>query len=88
MQALLDADADINAVDDENNTALILASSTGKDAVVRFLLDLGADVNIRSNVLGTAIEAARLARDDERERSGYCKYAENIITMLLEAGAL
>lgn len=81
------AGADFNAVNGENTTALILASFGGKDAVVRFLLDPGADVNIRSNVLGTAIEAVRLARDDEGERSGSRTGAEDIMTMLLEAGA-
>ena len=66
---MLDAGADISAVDGENKTALILASSRGNDDVVRLLIDLGADVNIHSKSLGTAIEAARLTRDRKRERS-------------------
>lgn len=59
IQALLDAGADINAVDIEGRTALILASSRGKDDIVRFLLDFGADVSIRSRNLGTLKQLGR-----------------------------
>jgi ankyrin repeat protein len=83
MQTLFDAGTDINAVDDKNSTALMLAASRGEDDIVRFLLDLGADVNIRSKVLGTAIEAARATREKTWTRPGI----ENVILMLLEACA-
>jgi ankyrin repeat protein len=90
MQALFDAGADINAVDNKNSTALILASSRRQDAVVRFLLDHGADVNTRSEDLGSAIEAARLARDGDMSPPSSPRGSpvdnENVIAMLLEAG--
>lgn len=90
MQALFDAGADINAVDSRGRTALILASSRGKDEVVRFLLNLGADVNIRSKDLGTAIEAARSAKNEGRPYDSSSPSTlldtRNIIAMLLEAG--
>lgn len=90
MQALFDAGANINAVDSENRTALILVSSRGEDAVVRFLLDFGADVNIRSKSLGTAIEAAhsakRILRPYNSFRLSLLLDTRNIVAMLLEAG--
>lgn len=70
VDALCNVGAYINAVDGQNRTALILASSRGEDVVVRFLLDLGADVNIQSKVVGTAIEAARATREKSRPRPG------------------
>ena len=41
--------ANVNAKDDDGNTALIMASWNGYIEVVRFLLKNGADVNAKNN---------------------------------------
>ncbi|NIM59890.1 MAG: serine hydrolase [Candidatus Aminicenantes bacterium] len=51
VEALLDSGADINARDEQNQTALHLAAGRGHTAVVKLLLEHGADVNAR-NLLG------------------------------------
>lgn len=69
--------ADVNARDDEGNTALIFAVSERPNSrVVKVLLDNGADVNARNNDGLTALmfAAARTTRPD-------------VITLLFNAGA-
>ncbi|ORB90339.1 ankyrin repeat domain-containing protein [Mycobacterium persicum] len=46
---LLDAGADVNAIDEQGCTPLHFAAKGESDEVVRLLLDAGADVNARSN---------------------------------------
>lgn len=48
----------INAVDKENNTALILASKFGYDEIVKILIENGADINIKNNDGKTALDYA------------------------------
>ena len=49
LQALIDRGAQINARNDRGITALYLASATGHEAQVRFLLDRGADRSLASS---------------------------------------
>ena len=48
----------INAVDKENNTALILASKFGYHKIVKILIENGADINIKNNDGKTALDYA------------------------------
>ncbi len=45
IQLLLDAGADVNATDDDGETALIAAARGGHTEAAQILLDAGADVN-------------------------------------------
>lgn len=42
---LIDKGANVNAVDGDDNSALILAAKHGPESVIRLLIDNGADVN-------------------------------------------
>ena len=46
VEAAIAADADVNAIDNDGNTALMWAAFNGNIDIVRFLLDRGADANI------------------------------------------
>ncbi len=46
---------DINAVDEDGNTALMLAAFFAKKDIVRALLDAGADVNVKNKKGNTAL---------------------------------
>ena len=48
VEALLDSGADINARDEQNQTALHLAASRGHTPIVKLLLERGADVNAKN----------------------------------------
>jgi ankyrin repeat protein len=62
VQILLDAGADIDAVDNEGNTALMAAAGSGNERSVRLLLEAraGKNINAKSNWGGSTalIEAA------------------------------
>jgi ankyrin repeat protein len=55
VQALIDAKADVTAVDNEQKTALMLAAMNGHADVVRALIDAGADINAINNEQKTAL---------------------------------
>ena len=65
----------LNEKDKDGNTALILASSNGNVEVVKYLIDSGANVNIKNNECKTALDLA--------EENGY----EEIAEILKNAGA-
>ncbi|AVP87409.1 hypothetical protein phytr_4590 [Candidatus Phycorickettsia trachydisci] len=48
MEELLNANADVNALDQDRNTALHIAAHAGETDAVQLLLDAGADANITS----------------------------------------
>jgi ankyrin repeat protein len=52
--------ADVNAKNDDGNTALMMASWNGHIEVVRFLLKNGADVNAKNNDDNTALQTASM----------------------------
>lgn len=55
---LIDAGADVNAMNSDRDTALIAAASWGYLSVIRVLINAGADANVR-NVRGeTAVTMA------------------------------
>ncbi len=55
---LINAGADMLALDDEGRNALALASQSGAEPVVRLLLDRGVDVDTPSGWYGNALQAA------------------------------
>ncbi len=61
VEALLDSGADINARDEQNQTALHKAASRGHTPVVKLLLERGADVNAK-NLFGQTPLLAPLQR--------------------------
>lgn len=77
VQVLLDAGADIDALDDETGTALQIACRGGYEKVVRVLVDAGADVDLRG---GRWYEPPPLYIASKR---GY----ESIVRILIDAGA-
>jgi ankyrin repeat protein len=59
ISALLNAGADVNAIDKNGDTALILACRAGGRSKIVTLLDHGADIGLRSSESGTALDVAR-----------------------------
>lgn len=59
VTALLDAGANIDQTDDEENTALIKAVTNEHNKIVKKLIDAGADVNITNNYEESALSIAR-----------------------------
>jgi ankyrin repeat protein len=57
-KALLDAKADINAVDSDGNNALVLAIINGHYDLTQFLIDRGADLNVAAKNGRTALYSA------------------------------
>ena len=60
IEALLKAEAELNVIDDDDNTALILAAMNENAKVVKMLLDAGADPNILDNEGKTALMVAKV----------------------------
>jgi len=58
VKALLDAKADINAVDSDGNNALVLAILNGHYDLTQLLIDRGADVNLAAKNGRTALYSA------------------------------
>ena len=55
---LVDTGADVNAVEGNHDTALVVASSRGHYAIVELLIDAGADVNVMGAYHSTALLVA------------------------------
>jgi ankyrin repeat protein len=78
LRLLLDAGAEVNAVD-RLGGPLIAASGVGNAAAVQLLLDKGADANTRGGYCGSALGEATLLEGSETY--------ETIVRLLLNAGA-
>src|SRR5688572_9686189 len=93
VDVLAAAGADLNIVDPERHTALILALINGHFDVAGRLIDRGADVNMQDNVGQTALWAAVDAHtmpDSNRPpptEMDDTLTAWDIVTMLVKAGA-
>lgn len=64
--SLIDHGANVNAVEPSGLTPLVGAASSGDDAMVRLLLDHGADPNARASC-GSPLEVARANRHPSTE---------------------
>jgi ankyrin repeat protein len=58
MKIILDAGADVNAINDQDNTALHLAAQRGSDRVVQYLISRGAKFDVKNKQGKTPIEIA------------------------------
>ncbi len=65
LEQLLSAGADINLVDNDGDTALIIASVRGDVDAVRYLLENGADIMQSSPRNGNALQAALDGGDED-----------------------
>ena len=59
VQELINAHADVNAIDNDGGTALITATVTNRTDIIRLLLSAGADINIKDNDGLTALDIAK-----------------------------
>ncbi|KAF4981042.1 hypothetical protein FZEAL_3094 [Fusarium zealandicum] len=82
IRLILDAGADINFADEDGDTALILAASSGGDDYesVQFLLESGADVLIRNKANQNALEVAV-----KMEESECVKVLVSHVSVIMEA---
>ncbi len=60
VKALVEAGADLNAIDEDGGTALSWAADPGRFEVIKYLVEHGADVNAGKNALATACENGHL----------------------------
>ena len=58
IRMILDGGADINAVNDQENTALHLAAQKGSDKIVQYLISRGARADLKNKLGKTAAELA------------------------------
>jgi uncharacterized protein len=58
VKMILDAGADINAVNDQENTAVHLAAQRGSDKVVQYLVSRGAKLDLKNKQGKTPVEVA------------------------------
>jgi hypothetical protein len=58
IQLLMDSGADVNAMDATGVTALHFAAGNGNDAIVQYLVDKGAKLDLRDKRDRTALDAA------------------------------
>ena len=55
---ILDAGADVNAANDQENTALHFAALRGNDKVVQYLISCGAKIDVKNKQGKTPAEVA------------------------------
>lgn len=72
LQELIDAGADVNAADEDGQTALMAAAEKGHVSKVRLMLDKGANVNARDKSGKTALQYARPPRNDKDDDFPQC----------------
>lgn len=75
IQQLLNAGANIDALDADHETPLLEATSAGHEKVVQLLLENGANAKVKDTLGRTALHMALTAPD-----------AEHIVQLLLDAG--
>ena len=65
VKKLIDEGADVNAKNDEGETALMIASNEGDKEICELLIEKGADVNAKDNEGNTALMYVSLKGDKE-----------------------
>lgn len=82
LRKLLNAGANINAVNAEGETALIAAASAGDEEVVEFLLAQGADILLTTHEGKNALKAA-IESDDDVDASECIRVLVEHVSMIL-----
>ena len=75
VKRLIAKGVDVNTIQNDGATALMLAVNKGRGSIIQILLAKGADVNAKTNKGWTALVAAKKMR------------REKIVQMLIKAGA-
>ena len=89
MQRLLRANANLNAQDNQQNTPLLTALKTGNLGIADWLVEQGADINLKNKAGETAlsISLAQLTQfDDETHKNSEIENNDQRILMSLNAG--
>ena len=86
MKALLDKGAELNAQDDQGNTALIMGVKSGSISGVEFLLGKGARTDLRNKEGESPLKQARSLHENKRIYNADLVKAR-IIDLLLKANA-
>ena len=76
VRNLAKSGADVNAVDENGDTAVVVASASGHKEAVAALIELGADINKSDGKGETAIAAAIRAQNSEMVKTLYEKGAD------------
>lgn len=84
VKAALELGADVNAVDDLGETALHGAAALGFDTVVQFLVDRGANVNVRNKAGESPLT---MANGKAHKRAGDQPYHPTTVDLFRRLGA-
>ena len=88
LQSLLDAGADVEALDDGGDTPLHWAvAGNTNPAVIKVLLAAGADVEARNGYGDTPLHAVLASLDDLYNRHNKISYYSPVMQLLIDAGA-
>jgi len=72
LQELIEAGADVNASDEDGETALMAAAEKGHLSKVKLLIEKGANVGAKDKTGKTALQYARAPRDDNDDDFPQC----------------
>lgn len=84
LRKLIDAGADVNAVNAAGETALIVAAGEGDENVVEFLLNEGADI-LHTTKAGKNALVAAMEADPERDAGACVKVLVDHVSKILSA---
>jgi ankyrin repeat protein len=86
-ERLLSAGANVNAQDNDGYTSLMTAAHQGNVAMVRSLLEHGANLRLKNRHGGTAADCAQTTLDDHKSPPEMRRGARQALELLHKAGA-